>query len=330
MDTAVNHLHHRATLLLQQITMAMQAQSSQGVDMSGFIAVYQRKLQEVYSQELPLAMLHDTSDVILHVEGPAARHHAAGTSAVAWLCHEAERRIKQLGLAALKLGRSRLNAAEKDLRVLLNGLAPGSLYLGFSVDSANRLATNQDLAVEDTTIVMTTIRNAVRSLPTIPKFVGDEGINAGGIAEAFVDADIRDAMLMAAYHLSPTGKRGIHTIEISAPRSNEKSGSFTNRERIVLRESVLRSPVMRNIKCGSFIGQLREIDLDAQRFTLRDVGGIGSIRCVMGDLSVDTARKLIGHSVKVFGEYEADREGRPRLMRVERVDPHYMQTEILQ
>lgn len=75
MDTAVNHLHHRATLLLQQIAMAMQAQSSQGVDMSGFIAGYQRKLQEVYSEELPLAILRDASAACARIYQDACRRH---------------------------------------------------------------------------------------------------------------------------------------------------------------------------------------------------------------------------------------------------------------
>lgn len=330
MDTWVSALHSRAAVLQQQIALAMEAQRTQGVQMEGFISAYQLQLQELYSEDLPLAMLKDTSDIILHAEGPAARHHAAGTSAVAWLCQEAERRVRQLGLASLKLGRSDFNAAEKDLRVLLNGLAPGSLYLGFSVDSAVRMASNQeDLDIEhaEGSDTLTAVRKAVRTLPMVPHFVGDEGVDLE-MTEVFADADMRDAMLMAAYHLSPTGKRGIHTIEISAPRSQERAGIFTNRERTVLRESVLLSPMLRNIKYGSFVGQLREVDLDARRFTLRDVPDVGSIRCVIGELSADTARKLIGHGARVFGEYEADRDGKPRLMRVETIEPYQMQAAL--
>ena len=325
MDTAVNHLHHRATLLLQQITMAMQAQDAPGVDMSGFIAGYQRKLQEVYSEELPLAMLRDTSDIILHVEGPAARHHAAGSGMVAWLCAEAEKRIRQLGMSAIKTNGSTTESAESDLRVLLNGLAPGSLYLGFSVDSAQRMAAQQQdaLALPEGD-AMASIRGAVRTLPLVQQFVGDESINPA-ISEAIADAQVRDASLMAAYHLSPTGRRGIHTIEISAPGSRQIPAAFTNRERVVLRESALRAPVMRTMAYGTFVGELREVDLDAKRFHLRGVPGIGGIRCVLGNLNADTARKLIGHGVRVSGEYEADADGKPRLMRVQTVEPYQIQ-----
>lgn len=327
MDTAVNHLHQRAAILLNQIALAMQAQQSEGVDMSGFIATYQRKLQEVYSEDLPLAMLRDTSDVILHAEGPAARHHAAGSGMVAWLCAEAERRIRQLGMAALKTNGVAAAAAGQDLRVLLNGLAPGSLYLGFSVDSAQRMAESQmqlNEYVGQTDTPLDEIREAVCTLPMVYDFVDDESVNRN-IFDAISDPQVRDASLMAAYHLSPTGRRGIHTIEISVPRSGNKPAPFTARERTVLRESAMRAPLMQHVQAGVFVGELREIDLDAKRFHLRNVPGIGGIRCVLGNLNADTARRLIGHGVKVSGEYEADANGRPRLMRVQSVEPYQIQ-----
>ena len=330
MDTTVSNLHHRAQLLHEQIALAMIAQRDSGVDMSGVIATYTSLLAEMYSESLPLAHLLDSSDLILHAEGPAARHHAAGSSAVAWLCGEAEKRIRQLGMAALKLTGATAHAAEQDLRVLLNGLAPGSLYLGFSVDSAQRMASSQEsLALSNHAhSELDTIRDAVRVLPLVPQFVDDESINSE-ITEIIQDPQMRDATLLAAYHLSPTGKRGIHTIGISAPRSNKKSGLFTNRERVVLRESAIRFPFMRNTKSGSFVGELREVDLDSRRFHLRDVPGVGSVRCVLGELSADTARSLIGHGVKVTGDYEEDASGKPRLIRVERVEPYQIQKSIL-
>jgi hypothetical protein len=330
MDTWVNSLHSRASILHEQIALAMEAQRVHGVDMAGMIATYQSKLAEVYGDSLPLAQLMDTSDLILHAEGPAARHHAAGSGAVAWLCSEAEKRIRQLGMAALKLSGEAVQSAEKDLRILLNGLAPGSLYLGFSVDSAQRMAGNQQaFALEDLMPALDTVRDAVRALPSVPQFIGDESVDAG-FSETISDPVLRDATLMAAYHLSPTGKRGIHTVEISAPRSGNVLGSFTNRERVVLRESAVRAPLMRRTVKGSFVGELREVDLDARRFHLRDVPNIGSLRCVLGDLNAETARRLIGHGVKVSGDFEADAEGRPRLMRVESVEPFQVQSSIAQ
>lgn len=328
MDTTVSHLHYRAQLVHDQIALALIAQRESGVDMRGVIATYTSLLAEIYGDGLPLAQLMDKSDLILHAEGPSARHRAAGSSAVAWLCAEAERRIRQLGMAALKLTGKSAHAADGDLRVLLNGLAPGSLYLGFSVDSAQRMAGSQTgLGMDDWTPALDTVREAVRAIPTVPRFVGDESVSTE-FAEAITDPQVRDATLMAAYHLSPTGKRGIHTLEISAPRSGGDMGTFTNRERVVLRESAVRSPMMLHTRTGTFVGELREVDLDSRRFHLRDVPGVGSVRCVLGNLNAETARKLIGHGVRVTGEYEADADGRPRLMRVETVEPYQIQAAL--
>lgn len=105
--------------------------------------------------------------------------------------------------------------------------------------------------------------------------------------------------------------------EISAPRSGGDMGTFTNRERVVLRESAVGSPMMLHTRTGTFVDELREVDLDSRRFHLRDVPAVGSVRCVLGNLNAETARKLIGHGVRVTGEYEADADGRPQLMRVE-------------
>lgn len=331
MDTAVSHLNHRASILLRQIALAMQAQASQGVDMAGVIAAVQHKVQEVYSEDLPLAQLRDTSDIILHAEGPTARHYAAGSSLVAWLCHEAEKRLRDLGMAALKTSASAAAAASKDLRILLNGLAPGSLYLGFSVDSAQRMAESQKSLLDfdgNIDTPLDEIRDALRTLPLVHEFVGDETVHHG-ITEAIADPQVRDASIMAAYRLAPTGKRGIHTLEIIAPRSGHKAAAFTLRERTVLKSSALQAPIMHEARHGIFVGELREIDLDAKRFHLRAVDGIpGGIRCVLGSLNAETARKLIGHGVKVAGEYEADADGKPRLMRVQTVEPYQVQTRL--
>lgn len=327
MATWVDNVHSRAAVLHDQIAVAMQAQRDQGVDMSAFIAQYRSLLSELYVDSMPLAGLMDKSDLIFHAEGPGAQHHAAFSNAVAWLCEEVERRVKQLAMASLGLMGKAADAAEHDLRVLLNGMAPGSLWAGFSIDSAHRMASSEPLPLIDAAPALEAVRAAVRSLPIVSQFIGNERISEG-INEAITDPQVRDATLMAAFHLAPTGRRGIHTLEIAAPRSNEPQGSFTNRERIVLRETAVRQPMLRATKTGTFVGQLREVDLDARRFQLRGVPSIGTLRCVLDDMNVEVARKHIGQGAKVTGSYEADAEGRPRLMRVDRLEPFQIQMEI--
>lgn len=325
--TWVDNLHRRAGVLHEQISLAFQVQRDQGVDMSAFITQYRGMLNELYSESLPLSNLMDNSDILFHAEGPGAKHHAAFSGAVAWLCEEVERRVRQLAVASLGVSGQAADAAEHDVRILLNGMAPGSLWAGFSVDSAQRMASSEPLPLTDSAPALETMRAAVRALSTVPTFIGDEEINEE-INEAIEDPTVRDATLMAAYHLAPTGRRGIHTLEMSAPRSLVPQTALTNRERTVLRETAVRRPMLRSTKKGSFVGQLREVDLDARRFQLRGVPEIGTLRCVLDELNVDIARRHIGQGAKVIGTYEADGDGRPRLMRVERIEPFQIQLEM--
>lgn len=327
MATWVNNVHSRAGVLQQQIALALRAQTEQGVDMSAFVATYQGLLAELYTDSLPLAQLMDRSDLLFHAEGPGAQHHAAFSHAVAWLCEEVERRIKQLATASLKIVGPAADAAEHDLRVLLNGMAPGSLWAGFSVDSARRMAGHPELPLMDVAPAMATVRAAVRSLPIVARYIGDERVSTE-LMEAIPDPQVRDSSLMAAFHLSPTGRRGIHTLEISAPGSSDPQSALTNRERTVLRETAVKQPMMRRALQGSFVGQLREVDLDTRRFQLRGVPGVGTLRCVLEGLSLDTARRHLGQGAKVTGTYEADAEGRPRMMRVEQLEPFQIQAEL--
>lgn len=327
MATWVSNVHSRAGVLQEQIALALRAQRDQGVDMSQFIASYQALLAELYSESMPLAGLMDTSDLLFHAEGPGAQHHAAFSHAVAWLCEEVERRVKQLATASLKLVGHAADSAEHDLRVLLNGMAPGSLWAGFSVDSAQRMASNRELPLVDVAPALETVRAAVRTLPIVPRFIGDERVS-DELMEAIPDPQVRDSTLMAAFHLSPTGRRGIHTLEISAPRSNEPQASLTNRERTVLRETAVKQPMMRRSVAGSFVGQLREVDLDTRRFQLRGVPNVGTLRCVLEGLNLDVARRHLGQGARVTGSYETDAEGRPRMMRVESIEPFQIQLEI--
>lgn len=331
MGDAVDHLHQRAAILQEQIAQALTLARRGSTEARGLVATYQSLLASLYGDGLPLASLKDNSDIILHAEGPAARHHAAESGLVAWLCEEAERRLRQLTSAALRWSGSSGVAAQKDLEVLMNGLAPGSLYIGFSLGSAAQAHARQttrslDFASDDE--VLARARSAIGNLVLVPRFVGEATVNAE-IADAIEDPGLRDATLMAAYHLSPTGKRGVHTIEVSVPWLQERSGSFTNRERVVLRETAVRRPVLRRARKGTFVGELREVDLDAQRFQLRNVPTVGTLRCALEGLTVDIARKHIGKGVKVTGKYEANPEGKPGLMLVEKILPFQRQESLL-
>lgn len=331
MASWVDGIHRQGLILIDQIILAKQAQAAQGLELHELIEGYQAKLRDLYAEQLALATLLDQSDLVFHAEGPSTREHAAVSGAVAWMCAEVERRLKQLGLAALGLTGDAAEAAGSDLKVLLNGLAPGSLYFGFSLGSEHMMSApdERDLLDPGEANALEIAKGIVRRLPVVPQFLSEHGIKSD-IVDAIEDPMVRDAMLMTAFHLSPTGKRGIDAIEISSPGRSDGRSALTTRDRAVLRETAVRRPVMRSSHRGTFIGEFREVDLDARRFQLRHVGGgIGSLRCVMSELGAETARRFIGRGVRVAGNYERGIDGKPRLLAVESLEPYQEQGKLV-
>ena len=201
----------------------------------------------------------------------------------------------------------------KGIDLRLSGFAPGSIYAGV------RLEPMQGNLLEGPgeSPIYQEVRAAIRAMPSIPTFVDDESLN-DALFEAMPDPARRDAGLSAALHLSPTGRIGIHTLELSVPGGIP--AKLSQRERVVLRDA-LRHPKLGNRQDGRFVGEIREIDLDTARFHLRNIPGMGAIRCVLPTVTADTAKPLLGAKVRVTGEYETDRQGRPRLMLVSSIEP---------
>ena len=83
-------------------------------------------------------------------------------------------------------------------------------------------------------------------------------------------------------------------------------------------------PKLFNKKHGSFVGKLRMIDLDKRVTHLREVEGIGTLRCVYAPSTYEKTSKSLGAQldsyVRVSGNYESDRSGKPRLMLVDQIE----------
>ena len=63
-------------------------------------------------------------------------------------------------------------------------------------------------------------------------------------------------------------------------------------------------------------------------YHLRNVPDVGTLRCVLPELPADNAAAILGKPARVQGRYLADAQGRPRLMFVERIEPHQVQGHI--
>lgn len=271
---------------------------------------YLKRLSGLYEGEFAIARLVDSSDLVLHAEGPGAAHDSPSLGTVNWLCVRMEKRLRTLVEAVIPLAQLAARAAARQVDLRLTGLAPGSLYLGFAIARPESPEGFEDTDEQ----LYTVVREAVQSLPIVPQFVTDTEVRPE-IMEALPDPALRDAAIVAAHDIAPTGRKGIHTLEISAPSQARAASILGQRERVVLGTNI-RSPLMGKKYKGTFIGDLRALDLDTGRASLRHVSnGINSLRCVFGG-NVPLAQKMYGKTVRVSGEYETNKDGRPRLMRV--------------
>lgn len=269
-------------------------------------------LLDVIHRSIPLSRMMDASDIVLHAEGPSVRDDAPKLSAFNWLSSTAERTIRKLSSALFDLLDRDAKQLGKALDLRFTGMAPGSLYVGFAMQAPapGLLAGTDEPAFEK-------IRAAVRRLPTMSTAIDVDAISAR-MTELVPDAAERDAGLLALHQLSPSGRHGIHTIDLSSPGSER--GTLSARERVVLADAIKR-PTLANRKTGQFTGEVRGVDLDASRIQLRNVSSVGSLRCVMPSLDRKAASSLIGEYVRLTGEYESDRSGKPRLLIVSSVEP---------
>lgn len=281
------------------------------------LSIYYDEIDKLYGQELELARLVDHSDLIFHAEGPSAQNNSFKLQVVTNLFEGIDTQIKHLAQSVLKLGMDDVRPAMKVLDIRLNGLAPGSIYAGFSIkpfEPSSLIGTAEEIAL------MQSIKAVVVNLSEIPRFITNDGISEG-LADLVSDPAVRDSSLMAAYKLSPTGRQGIRSLEIINPKTSGEAPTALNpQQRIVLKESLQNQPVIKSKSTyGTFIGQLRTVDLDKTRVDLRgvDAQGIGSLRCILPQLTAEKGREILGKTVQVSGEYEKLPNGKPRLMLIE-------------
>lgn len=279
---------------------------------AAILAGHKSALQDLLYRSIPLAKVMDGSDLVLHAEGPSVQADAPKLSAVNWVAGTAERTIRKLSGSLFDLLERDSKRLSRKLDLRMTGMASGSLYMGFAIGEFPTLC-----GLWDDEPVIDRIREAVRQLPVVTEAIDDRGA-AENLGEIVPDPAERDATMSALHSLAPTGKRGIHTLDMSSP--GNRPSSLSQRERILLADA-LRHPKLLNKHHGRFTGEVREIDLDARRIHLRGTASGGSLRCVLPELTRDQAKLFLGEQVQVSGEYETNKQGRPRLILVDEIRP---------
>lgn len=296
-----------------------QALLEAGTDHASVLRPLFDKLRRLYVEDLPIAKLQENSDIVIHIEGPEIHGQNPQLKAVNWLGNTVRTQFSRLAAAVIPGMDQKTAAAARRAQWDITGLVPGSIYMGFALHRPKSRAGFESGDTEISDLIV----DAAQSVSMVPQFIEDTGVNQG-LTEVITDPALRDAAMMAAMQFAPTKKSHFDSVEILVP--GVARGILHNQERMALRHALIK-PMMRKKQSGSFIGELNEIDLDSTRFQLRNVAGVGTIRCVM-DFTPAHGRRWLGHRVKVTGIYDTDSSGRPRLMRVSDIDVIQPQSEI--
>ncbi|MAM87535.1 MAG: hypothetical protein CME36_09550 [unclassified Hahellaceae] len=317
-DKAWRHqTHKRASLVFQQYNKLLECAPSKEAILEFENSSGNRffeLLDKLYGEEYQLARLMDSSDLVFHAEGPAAKDSAPQLKALNWLTKSAEKSLRYIGESIFdSVGASDGRKLSQKLDLRLTGMAPGSMYMGFSLADGGH-DDFDSLFDESHQQVIDLLVEAFSKLALVPNYITDDDVDRG-IGEIFLDPAVRDATLLSVYNLCPTGRLGLHTLDITGKSGSP--GQLSQRERVVLRESIF-NPVMSERIPGEFLGTVRQIDLDTKRFQLRGVKELGSIRCVthMPDKMLKT---LLGKTVVLKGLYERDKNGKPKLFEVREI-----------
>jgi hypothetical protein len=259
---------------------------------------YLKLLRTLYAEEFPFAQLTDSSDLVARFRGPAVDIHDPTVSIVISLFSELREQIRGIAKSIVGLATDKRVLWPSQLDPHLSGIAHGSLLVGVSVSppASDTIKGHQYEIEGASTQIFESVRAAVRSLSLIARYVNDGGVS-DNIREAFPDPAVRDTVMVAAKRLAPTGRRGIESVTFSSPDTEqEQIETLTPKSRLALTHA-LASPVKVSTS-GRFEGLLREVDLDARRFEIRGVSGIGSIRCVYGPTHDEIVRAALDARIR--------------------------------
>lgn len=305
-------VHAKARLLHDQIA-ALSTKALESTDPAIarlLCAPYYQLLDHLYEDELPWARAMDDSDMVVRLKGPSADQEAPRVGLFSDTLDLLREQVYAIAKSLMHaLPESKI---PRSLDLGLSAVARGSIVLGLKVRAEESEA---DLFADVDRRLVEATRNAVRKLGEVARYVDEEGVKQG-ISEWMPDPAMRDIVLSAASKIAPTGRRGVETVELIHP--GVRAGlPMTPRTRSALRQALAR-PVPGH-RTMEVTGIVRELDLDLMRFDLRQIAGIGNLRCAYVDIPEEQARAMLGSLATVRGTAAVDESGRARLLQVDRV-----------
>lgn len=302
------HVRAQVRLVVGQISDLRSRLASDGAT-DASLETYYRMLEELFDRDLRLAQLRDNSDLLLRVEGEAFSHDPR-LQLVSAIFSNVTTQVTDLTKAILGVRTDGpIKPSVVDLG--LSGIAKGSLYFGLRAQApeAAPLLGEVDSLYDSTKRALQIIDDVAHTVEH-----DDEHISLEEVSHVVVDPKIRDAALLAVQRISPSGRRGIETISVSGGESAPAELRSSHRRAI---RASLDKPVIKGEEI-EFVGQVREIDLDARRFDLRGIAHeqVRDLRCAYRTAAGVNPRELLGATVRARGLVERTADDVPRLMSV--------------
>lgn len=320
METWVGNTHQKAKLIHSQIAQYMQQLSrpevaqgllKKGITPEQVLQTWYDQLNDLYTNEYPIAKLKDSSDLLIRAIGVNADHSKPMMRTVAKLADDMRKNLNMLTRSISPIMQTISHQQTNKVPWVFNGYAPGSIMMGFSID---KQACSHSICQEEDTLFYEQLSITAQNIAFVPSFIDEEYLNLA-IAQTISDPAIRDTVLVAAHNLSPSSQSGLHTIEVGSRTGGY--GELTHKSRLILAKEI-KQPHLLKKQRGSFTGLLDNADLGKERAILRDIDSseVSSIRCLIPANLSNQVKKAFGGVVTITGEYEADKNGKPRLFNV--------------
>ena len=259
---------------------------------------FEKMLETLYLRDLPLAKIADESDLLIHVKGPGASAPTPKVSILAKMLAGTRDQVTKLAKQLAHLSGPHVRVpAGMDMNFV--GLAQGSLFIGFGVS-------------DDAEAQLT--RRAVQLIGDASTLVAQER-SLDDVIRVFDEPAERDIAVAAIRALSPSNRSQIDEIELSGRSVTAMVRLTTDTRRHAT--SLMSQPAKAARERAQFIGTIRELDLDAKRFMLRNIDGYSDeIRCTH-ELDEAEAENLMNRRMRVSGIAEFSRAGRVSLLWVD-------------
>jgi len=312
-------INQRANLLHSEIAAWQIRSKDLGIDPLIACAPFYELLNQIYTEDLPLAKAKDDSDLLLHIEGSAVLN-SPRISVVSNIFNQMKEQVRDLSKAVVGIRQdTKISIREIDLG--LSGMARGSLFIGFNVPLPPEKLGHRDILGEHDSIFKAT-KDALRIINMVSHSleIGDANEITRHVAQVVEDPKIRDAALVAVRRIAPSGRQGVEKIGITSSSDTRKPAELNAELRYQISKMLL-SPVISK-ETIELKGTIRGIDLDAKRFELRGISDhkIQDIRCIYGEMDNIDPKTLLDQQVKVRGKIERRADEAPRLMQIENID----------